>query len=202
MGLFRNATSIDGVSADGRFVNALFRCFGDDIDAALAAWKQEIRKACVDHENRPRREPPSNQRTRAKNLIAAYNGLLYVCGRALRPDIAVRVAYAMNREGLEPNDVSLNNYNAGKRRRPRTDKGSRRDAEGKFEKSEGDGASGTMRPESSKFGFASSLKLKVPKLIPKIDFVEQYENLLYVECTKYNQNDRRREGDKRVRIIV
>jgi hypothetical protein len=110
--LFRNSTHA-GIPADGRFINAVFRCFGDDISAALESWKGEIRTACLEHESRTRRAPVSVHRSRNKNLIAAYNGLLHVCGRALRPDIAVRLAYAMNREGIEPDEVSLNSYSGG-----------------------------------------------------------------------------------------
>ena len=42
---------------------------------------------------------------------------MHVCGRAERPDIGVRLAYAMIREGIEPNEITLNNYRAGKRLR-------------------------------------------------------------------------------------
>jgi pentatricopeptide repeat protein len=175
--LFRNATN-ERIPADGRFVNAIFRCFGSDLDAALAAWKKELRPACLAHEARTRSAPPSIQRTQVKNLIAAYHGLLYVCGRALRPDIALRVAYAMVKEGIEPNDVSLNCYHAGKRTRERLaeDNTTQEDT--------------TDRPKR--------------KLLPKftLDFVDQYENLFFIECTKYDQNDMRRSKDRRVRIIV
>jgi len=159
--IFRSATA-SGISADGRFINAIFRCFGDNIDAALKAWKNEIRGACLAHEKRPRSAPPSIHRTQGKNLIAAYNGLLYVCGRAVRPDIALRVVYAMNKEGVEPNEVSLNCYRSGKRVRGNV--GSR--------------------------------------LVQRLRLVDPYESLLFVECTKYDENDKRRAGEKRVRIIV
>jgi hypothetical protein len=233
--LFRNATSADGMAADGRFVNAIFRCFGDDIQAALVAWKGEIRSACVAYEERTRNAPPSVRRSHAKNLIAAYNGLLYVCGRALRPDIAVRVAYAMNREDIEPNDVSLNCYHSGKRMRQQrlnknkniiiddtntataTETVTRLTA---LETDEGkDNPNDTVDQSSptnsnnnnNRFGFVSEFGRKampnflpksMPKLLPQLDFVDQYENLLYVECTRYDRNDKRRKGDKRVRIII
>ena len=99
--LFRNATSM-GVPADGHFVNIVLRCFGDDIDSALLAWKNEIRRACLAFENRPRTKPLSRKRIRGKNLVAAYHGLLHVCGRANRPDIAVQLVYAMNKELSRP----------------------------------------------------------------------------------------------------
>jgi pentatricopeptide repeat protein len=176
--LFRNATN-EMIPADGRFVNAVFRCFGSDLDAALTAWKKELRPACLAHEARTRDAPPSIQRSRVKNLIAAYHGLLYVCGRALRPDMALRVSYAMVKEGIEPNDVSLNCYHAGKRTRERL-----ADENNTTEEDT------TVRPKR--------------KLLPKftLDFVDQYENLFFIECTKYDQNDMRRSKERRVRIIV
>jgi pentatricopeptide repeat protein len=112
--LFRNATN-NGIPADGRFVNAVLRCFGEDIDLAIDAWKSEIRPLVLKHENRSRLYVPPN-RPAGKNLVAAYNGLLYVSGRAMRPDIALRLIYAMKREGLEPNENSFNAFKSGKRR--------------------------------------------------------------------------------------
>jgi pentatricopeptide repeat protein len=165
-GMFRNATKL-GIPADGRFVNAVLRCFGDDIDAALAAWKDEIRPKCVAFEKRARSTPLPIGRPTGKNLVASYCGLLYVCGRALRPDIALRLVYAMSKEGLEPNENALNSYRSGRR---------------------------VPKPESEG-GFRSSLE-------QKLKLIDPYESLLFVECTKYDRNDRRRAGDKRVRIIL
>jgi pentatricopeptide repeat protein len=170
MGLFLGAID-EGIPADGRFVNAVFRCFGDDIDGALDCWKSSIRKECLKYESRTRRRAVSAFRSENKNLIAAYNGMMYVCGRALRPDIALRLAFAMDREGIEPNEVCLNNYSAGKRL-----KKTQMISEGR--------------------------SLSVPKLLPKISLVDQYENLLYVECTKYDRFSKRMAKDRRVRIIV
>jgi pentatricopeptide repeat protein len=109
--LFRNATNC-GVTADGRFVNALLRCFGADIDAALALWKEEVRSQCISFEKRLR----SFGRAGSRSLEASYNGLFYVSGRANRPDIALRLVYAMKRDGLEPTETSLNSYRSGQRR--------------------------------------------------------------------------------------
>lgn len=168
MELFRNATR-SSFSADGRFINAIFRCFGDDIDGALSAWKNEIRRACLAHENRRRAIPPSSRRAKGKNLIASYHGLLYVCGRALRPDIAVRLVYAMNKEELEVNEMALNCYRSGKRTRQEL-------------------ANQNNGPqEKSGIGLALS---------------KHFESVLLVECTKFEKNDRRRLGEKRVRIII
>lgn len=163
--LFRNAT-IAGIAADGRFINAIFRCFGDDVDAAITAWKGEFRTFCISHDLQDNKSPASHRRTREMNLVAAYNGLLFVCGRAQRPSIALRVVYAMKKEGLEPSELSLNCYNSGKRRASLTK------------------------------GVSQSWLTK------KIKLVDPYESLLYVECMKYDINDRRRSGEKRVRIIV
>lgn len=163
--LFQNATKL-GIPADGRFVNAVMRCFGDDIDSAMAAWKDEIRPKCVAFENRARVAPLSIGRPTGKNLIASYYGLLYVCGRAVRPDIALRLVYAMNKENLETNENALNSYKSGRR---------------------------VPKPEES--GFRSSLERK-------FKLIDPYESLLYIECTKYDRNDRRRAGEKLVRIIL
>ena len=165
--LFRNATSI-GIPADGRFINAVMRCFDDDIDAALLSWKEEIRPRCLAFENRERTKPLSTSRPTGKNLLAAYNGLLYVCGRALRPNVAVRLVYAMKKEGLVANENSLNSYHAGKR---------------------------LANNSSIGTGFRS-------RLARKLKLIDPYESILYVECTKYNSNDRRRTGEQRVRIIL
>ncbi len=162
MSLFRNATNYD-IPADGRFINAIFRCFGDDIDQAIACWKSELRQACLVHESRPPEWASDMGKSPNRNLVAAYNGLIHVCGRAHRPDIGVRLVYAMNREGIEPNEVTLNNYRAGKRLRKHP---------------------------------------AIRRLLSLPTMVSQYENILYVECTKYNQYNKRMSKDKRVRIIV
>jgi Pentatricopeptide repeat domain len=169
--LFRKAIS-DGTPADGRFLNAIFRCFGPDIDAALAAWKTEIRPACVAHENRRRSRPPPVHRKQGKNLVAAYHGLLYCSGRAQRADIALRIVYAMTKEGLEPSETALNVYQAGKR---------------------------CQNEIMDKQGLSSKMSSLLAR---KLSLVDPYESLLYVECTKYNRADQRRAGEKRVRIIV
>jgi pentatricopeptide repeat protein len=178
MSLFRNASK-HGISAgaDGRFINAILRCFGDDIDQAIAYWKSDLRSACVVYESRPR--PLSTKRATNKNLIAAYNGLMHVCGRAERPDIGVRLAYAMNREGIEPNEMTLNNYRAGKRLRKKRNR-----TENAIDE----------KPPRGSLGLISSWS--------KLETTKQYESLLYVECTKYDQYNKRMAKDRRVRIIV
>lgn len=163
MALFRKAMALN-VPGDGRFINSILRCFGGDIESALRCWKTEIRPFCVKHENRPRTIPPANYRTKGKNLLAAYHGLFFVAGQAQRPDIAVRLVYAMQKEGLEPTEMSLNCYKSGQ----------------------------AWRRESAN-------ETTVEKRIP---FFAPYESLLSVECMKYDKNDKRRSGERRVRIIV
>lgn len=104
--LFRNAMT-EHVAADGRFLNAVLRCFGDNIDGALDAWKREIGPAAAAYERVSKK--------RGANVLAAFNGLMHVCGRAVRPDIATRIAYAMKKSGYKPTEVCMNSYLAGKR---------------------------------------------------------------------------------------
>ena len=158
--LFRDALK-SGIAPDGRFVNACIRCYGDQVDKALLAWKNEMRSAVLAHENRKRSSSSDSfPKKRKKNLVAAYNGLLYVCGKAGRPDIALRLAYAMNKEGVEPNETSYNSY-----------------IKGKEDRSQGETA--MMRI-----------------------LANQHESLLQVECVKYDTRDKRRENDRRIRIIL
>lgn len=165
--IFNNATR-DGVHADGRLINAIFRCYGDDISGALAGWKSDIRKATYKLEEKM----GGKEELSKKNMLAAYSGLLYVCGRAERPDIAVRIVYAMkNKEDIEITETAYNNYQSGK----------------------------SARKNSA---IANQPKSGWREILPKIDMVKQYENILYVECKKYDTRDRRMEKDNRIRIIV
>lgn len=159
MTLFRNATS-SGVTMDGRFINGVFRLFGEDIDGALSAWKNQIRRACI-----------TDDRALESTLIASYHGLLYVSGRAMRPDLALRIVYAMCKEKVVPDETALNCYLAGKRRRLE------------------------LTPLSVGLG-----NKKADNQV--IRFSAQFESLLSVECLKYNTKDKRRHGEKRVRIIL
>ena len=168
--LFHSASKLC-IPVDGRFVNAAMRCFGNDIDAALIAWRDNIRPKCIAFENRG-----SLSSSGTKNLVAAYNGLLCVCGRALRPDVALRVVYAMNKDGIEPNEASLNSYRSGTR------------LQQKFR---------GRNNEDSDVGMG--LRSTIERTFK---LWEQFESLLVVECTKYDQNDRRRDGEQRVRIIL
>eukprot|EP00956_Cyclotella_meneghiniana_P037086 scaffold134279_cov73-Cyclotella_meneghiniana.AAC.4 len=100
-----NYAKQDKAHVDGRFLNALLRLYGDDIEAAVLAWKGGLASAAVS----------VGATKRNANLAAAYNGLMHVCGRALKPDVALRLSYAMKKAGVEPNEVCLNSYNSGKR---------------------------------------------------------------------------------------
>lgn len=158
MGLFQNATR-SGVTMDGRFLNGVFRLFGDDIDGALLAWRNTIRRVCI-----------TDNRALETTLVAAYHGILFVCGRALRPDVALRIVYVMYKENVIPDETALNCYLAGKRR----------------------------RLELPPKGFGESIKMNREE----IRFAAQFESLLSVECLKFNTKDKRRQGEKRVRIIL
>ncbi len=100
-------------------------------------------------------------------MKAAYHGLFTVCGRSGRPDIAVRLTYAMKMEGIEPSETALNCYLSGKRQRQR-----------EWISQHGD----------------------IP-LPSSIVFENQHENILTVECSQFDVRDKRRTGDKKVRII-
>ncbi len=143
---------------DGRVLNAIIRCFSDEILEALDVWKTVFRKAALDTDEDIASVVGFKFTKRYKNLMAAYNGLLYVSGQAYRPDIALRLVYAMAKDGVEPTEASLNCYNAGARKK---------------------------NPEKNKIRLHS-----------------QYENMLMVECTKYDAADKRRSAEKRVRIII
>lgn len=177
--IFRNAAE-EGIESDGRLVNAVIRCFADNIDGAIVSWKTELRKYCVGNGvNNP------YYGNRKKNLLAAYSGLLYVCGRALRPDIALRVVYAMKKDGIDPSEHAYYNYRHGRMTRNAMlqQPNNKREREGKV--NDGD-----------------LLFPKLPNFFPRLDMVTQCENLLFVECKKYHTKDRRLEDDMKVRIIM
>uniref|UniRef100_A0A7S2URA9 Pentacotripeptide-repeat region of PRORP domain-containing protein n=1 Tax=Attheya septentrionalis TaxID=420275 RepID=A0A7S2URA9_9STRA len=168
--LFRSSQEA-GIPPDGRFLNAIFRCFQDDIEGAIQMWKTEIGQAVRVYERRRSQEKQTVSRRRdGQNIIAAYHGLFHVCGRANRPDMALRLVYAMAKEGMDASETSLNCYMAGKGE-----------------------ASKEPRDEKEK----RSLKDKSLAIL-----AEQYESLLTIECSKYSKNDRRRFGEKTVRIIL
>lgn len=112
----------NSLQTDGRMLNAIIRCFGADISGALDVWKTTFRPAAINTgENFPKDTESEmsaakfRSTKRGKNLLAAYHGLLHVAGRGYRPDIALRIVYAMKKEKVEPTEASLNCYNAGSR---------------------------------------------------------------------------------------
>mmetsp|Transcript_3485 Transcript_3485/g.6445 ORF Transcript_3485/g.6445 Transcript_3485/m.6445 type:complete len:789 (-) Transcript_3485:109-2475(-) len=105
--LFSQARN-SGFGGEGRFVNAIIRCYGIDIDAAIKAWKNMFAREVLNQFK--------NKKAKLNNLKAAHHALLYVCGRAGRADLALRILYAMKKEYIEPDEVALNAYKAGKKR--------------------------------------------------------------------------------------
>jgi hypothetical protein len=136
-----------GIPGDGRFLNAIIRCFGDDIDEAIEMWRSQIRSFALKHDNYKS----------GGNVRACYHALCWVAGKARRPDLCLRVIYAMQKELIEVTETAANCYMSGKRSAPEQ-------IEGKL--------------------------------------MKQYENLLMVECSKYDQRDTRRKKDTRLRIIL
>jgi len=131
-----------GIPGDGRFLNALIRCFGDQ--EAIELWRSQIRSYAFKYD------------TNGENLRACYHGLIWVAGKACKPDMALRLVYAMKKEFIEVTETALNCYLSGKR-----------------------SASGNHDGK----------------------FMSQYEKLLLVECSKYDQRDKRRSKETRLRII-
>ena len=103
----------DNISVDGRFLNAVLRCFDGDIDEALTLWRNEIIPALRSRHKKGNISAVS----RSNDITAAYSGLMTVCGRAGRPDIAVRLTYAMTKDGIDPNETFLQCYESGKKLR-------------------------------------------------------------------------------------
>jgi hypothetical protein len=105
--LYVNATLL-GVDPDGRFLNGVLRCFGSNLSGALDLWKTDMRPRILSVYQ-------GSTKIYNQNLNLAYFGLFYVCGRALRPDVALRIGYAMNKDRLEPDERCLNTYRIGRR---------------------------------------------------------------------------------------
>lgn len=182
--LFQNATQEIGISVDGRLLNAILRCWGDDVVGALDHWKGDLRRSL-----QVQREDGFVGGGK-HNLLAAYNGLLYVCGRARRPDVAVRIVYAMKKGGVDVNERAFQNYNSGKRMCQRLMVSGTKQKADKVD----DSASTTTT------GSSVLSNLRLPKL--KEYMVAQYESILYVECKTFDARDKRTEKEQRIRIIV
>eukprot|EP00529_Nitzschia_sp_RCC80_P020877 CAMPEP_0113460848 /NCGR_PEP_ID=MMETSP0014_2-20120614/11213_1 /TAXON_ID=2857 /ORGANISM="Nitzschia sp." /LENGTH=397 /DNA_ID=CAMNT_0000352543 /DNA_START=278 /DNA_END=1468 /DNA_ORIENTATION=- /assembly_acc=CAM_ASM_000159 len=207
--LLRNATEQDDIVVDGKLVNAAIRIWGDDISGALNHWKTEIRNYLAQSRRSVKSGKKGQSTTMSKfaNMLAAYNGLLYVCGRALRPDIAVRIVYAMKKEGLFVNEQAFQNYKSGTRRReqlllqgplrPSSDKDCQRTTSTTTTNTttSNDDAKLTTSPPSSTTNFLSKLttKLSPTQTTKKLKdyMVSQYESVLYVECKNFDVRDKR-----------
>lgn len=168
LSLFQQS-QMNSIPADGRFINAIIRCFGSDIDGAISNWKLEIGQAVTKY-NDLRKGRSQNQ-----NIIAAYHGLFNVCGQAGRPDIALRLVYAMTKKELVVNETALQCYEAGKKKMEELD---------------------ILNEKSGVMGGDAK------KRVLRKGMIGMYESLLVVECSKYEQTDKRRSGEKRVRIII
>ena len=196
--MFRQALA-QGIAMDGRFLNALVRCFGDNIQAALNVWKQEIRPACFTARHELGDTASISEHNSNLHLAAAYHGLLYCAGRAWRPDLAVRIVYAMRKEGLEPNEVSLHSYLAGKQQRPDQDEVQLNRTPRSSRGQQNQPAGKQDEPKSSFLGKVANIGRRRPWGLVACP----YEALLQVECTQYDPSDRRRfQNEARVRIIV
>lgn len=156
------AANKSNIPPDGRILNAAIRCFGKDLDKALIAWKNFLRFEALRADANVQGRQRQKNGIEKQDLISAYRGMLYVAGRAQRPETALQMVYAMNKEGIEPTEVELNCYRKGLSLRAMLE-----------------GDSGTSRNWKS----------------------VQYEDLLSVECLRYDQNDKRRSSEKRIRII-
>lgn len=151
-----------GIYPDGRFLNAILRCYGDRVDEAIQVWKTELRPRALAYDKQ-RKSSAQNRYKENENLIVTYHSLLHVSGRAGRADVALQLTHAMRKDGIEPTETAINCYNAGSRRRTQVG-----------------GGSGKNNPM----------------------MMEQYENLLAIECMKFDKNDKRRATEKRLRIII
>ncbi|CAM9211135.1 unnamed protein product, partial [Choristocarpus tenellus] len=113
--LFEDARS-RGVQINGMLINVIMMGFGDDIEGAVAFWKRHVRQALTvkgipdQQGGRFTSERKTLLKQLQKDLFAAYTGLVHVCGRARRADVAVKIVYAMRRDGLTPTSVQSNTY--------------------------------------------------------------------------------------------
>ncbi|GMH54033.1 hypothetical protein TL16_g01590 [Triparma laevis f. inornata] len=90
-------------SCDGRLVNAYIRCYGDNIDEALKDWSKDIRSSLTLGGDRK------------QNQLQGLSGLIYCCGRAGRPDHALKIVLAINNDlKLTPTESLLQTYHNGK----------------------------------------------------------------------------------------
>ncbi|CAM9143566.1 unnamed protein product [Scytosiphon promiscuus] len=108
-----------GIPINGKICNAVMVGFGADLTGAISFWRRHIRPALMqtsDEKSERAVDEVSTQRSRRiqekrkQDLISAYCGLLYVCGRAQRPDAAVKVVFALRKEGVTPSSTLSSTY--------------------------------------------------------------------------------------------
>ncbi len=131
--LYREA-EVQGVRANGILCHALLRSFGTDAVSALGFFKRELRVQLKmldqvnpeeeregekgegdegEHETEEGREIDGVV-TAGGNLSLAYMALLYICGISGRPDLALQLLYAMQRDGLPGDRQAWEAFEAGK----------------------------------------------------------------------------------------
>ncbi|CAM9131809.1 unnamed protein product [Ectocarpus sp. 12 AP-2014] len=112
--LYMEATE-RGIHLNGKICNAVLVGFGADLTGAISFWRRCVRPALVQDSDvesngisaQQTRRPQEN---RKKDLFSAYCGLLYVCGRAQRPDAALKVVFALKKDGIRPSSALSNTY--------------------------------------------------------------------------------------------
>ncbi|CAM9177567.1 unnamed protein product [Discosporangium mesarthrocarpum] len=98
------------VPINGKMCNSVMIGFGDDIEGAVSFWKQHVRPALTSRHLTPQGVLSEIPKELQEDLFAAYSGLIHVCGRARRADLAVKTVFAMRKDGLAPNSVLSNTY--------------------------------------------------------------------------------------------
>ena len=109
-GLWKQA---DGNPLPAAVAHALVCACGDDIRAAVTLWRDHLRPRMLSSRNAdtPLYNPAGQQPTAEQ---AAYHALLRVCGAAGRPDEALRIVYAMKRDGFPADGSCHSAYFRGK----------------------------------------------------------------------------------------
>jgi hypothetical protein len=110
--------------------------------------------------------------------------------------VALRVVYAMRRDGLEPDETALNCYHSGKH-----DQGLVPRRLASEESTQPPHPPPNAVPADAAPDRPGWTMRRIKDTILGRDR-SPYESLLLVECTQYDPNDRRRIGEQRVRIIV
>jgi hypothetical protein len=115
--------------------------------------------------------------------------------------MALRVVYAMRRDGLEPDETALNCYHSGRHDELQIQQ-QRRGASSKSPQQQQPRSVADAAPERKEVDNTGGGALRRIQDAFLGKDRNPYESLLLVECTQYNPNDRRRIGEQRVRIIV